>query len=71
MASIQWELLDLGKRQNIFELLILSDPYISESCIKIKINLIFLTIFCGTSKGLMKSFKAFIQPFETPQGSVK
>ena len=26
---------------------------------------------CGTSKGFMKAFKAFIKPFETPQKSVK
>ena len=35
--------------------LTLKDPLISESCIEIKI----------------KAFKAFIKPFEAPQGSVK
>ena len=38
---------------------------ISESCIKIKINLIFIIILCHTSKSFMKAFKAFMQPFET------
>ena len=30
-----------------------------------------LTLLCGASKGFMKAFKAFIEPFETPQRSVK
>ena len=37
------------------------------SCIKIKINL----NFCGALKGFMKTFKAFIEPFEARQRSVK
>ena len=42
-------------------------PYISESCIQIKI----FTLLCGASKGFMKTFKAFIKPFEAPQRIVK
>ena len=43
-----------------------------ESCIKIKINLIFIfTLLCVASKGFMKTLKAFIKRFETQQGSVK
>ena len=39
-------------------------------------NFIFFIVFIftllfGASKGFMKAFKAFIKPFETPQGSVK
>ena len=46
--------------------------YISESCIKIDINLIFIfTLLCGASKGFMKALTAFIKPFEAPQRSVK
>ena len=46
--------------------------YISESCIEIKIKLNFiLTLLCGSSKGFMKAFKAFLKPFEAPQRSVK
>ena len=45
--------------------------YISESCIEIKIKLIFFfTLLCGASKGFMKAFKAFKKPFEVPQISV-
>ena len=33
-----------------------------------KINLITL---CGDSKGFIKAFKAFIKPFEAPQGDAK
>ena len=58
----------------IFCNLILTLPalYISESCIKIKINLNFIfTLLCETSTGSMKAFKAFIKPFEAPQRSVK
>ena len=52
--------------------LTLPAPFISESCMKIKIYLIFIfTILCGASTGLMKAFKAFIKPFETPQRSMK
>ena len=29
------------------------------------------TFLCGSSKGFMKAFKAFIKPFETPQRNVK
>ena len=27
--------------------------------------------FCGTSKGIMMAFKAFIRPFDAPRRSVK
>ena len=37
-------------------------PCILESCSEIKINLIFFTLLCGTSKGFMKAFKAFSSP---------
>ena len=48
-------------------------PCISESCIKIKIKLIFFffTLLCGASKGFMMAFKAFIKSLEAPQRSVK
>ena len=47
-------------------------PCISESYIKIKINLIFiLALLFSASKGFMKAFKALIKSFETPQRSVK
>ena len=37
-----------------------------------KINLIFLfTLLSGASKGFMKTLKALIKPFGTPQRSVK
>ena len=42
--------------------LTLKDPFISESCIEIKIELNFY---------FHTSFKAFIKPFEAPQRSVK
>ena len=29
------------------------------------------TLLCNASKGFMKALKAFIKPFEAPQGSVK
>ena len=32
---------------------------------------VFFTLLCGASKGLMKTFKAFIKPFEALQGSMK
>ena len=39
--------------------LILPSPCISEICIKIKINLIFISKFlCSASKGFMKAFEA-------------
>ena len=49
---------------------------ISKSCIKIKINLMFIfTLVCDASKSsskrFMKACKAFIKPFEAPQRSVK
>ena len=50
-------------------ILILPTPYISESCIQIKINLNFyFTLLSGASEGYMK---AFIKPFEAPHRSVK
>ena len=54
-------------------LLILPEPGILESCIKIKINLnfVFTPLLWGPSKGFMKAFKAIIKPFEAPQRSVK
>ena len=59
----------------IFTLSFLTLPAlrISESCIQIKIGLIFFfTLLCGTLKGFMKAlFKAFINLFEAPQRSVK
>ena len=52
--------------------IILPTPFISESCIKIKINLNFIfTLLCGASKGFRKAFKAFIKPFEAPERSVQ
>ena len=37
-----------------------------------KLSWIFIFILlCGASKGFMKALKAFIKPFEAPQGSVK
>ena len=47
-------------------------PCVSESYLKIKINLNFyFALLCGASKGFMKASKAFIKPFERPQRSVK
>ena len=58
-------------RKNVIALT-LKDPFISESCIEIKIELNFIfTLLCGASKGFMKAFKAFIKPFEAPQRNVK
>ena len=48
-------------------------PCISESCIKIEINLnlyFHISLWCIT-KGFTKAFKAFIKPFEAPQRCVK
>ena len=46
--------------------------HFQKSCIKIKIDLIFIfTPPCGGSKGFIKAIKAFIKPFETPQRGVK
>ena len=51
--------------------LTLPTPCISQSYIKIKINLSFIfTLLCGASKGFMKASKAVIKPFEAPQRSV-
>ena len=37
-----------------------------------KLNKIFIfTLFCDASKGFLKTLKAFIKPFETPQRSVE
>ena len=37
-----------------------------------KLSSIFIfTLLCGALKGFMKALKAFIKPFEAPQGSVK
>ena len=38
---------------------------------KTKLKFLIFLLLCGASKGFMKAFKAFIKPFETPQGSVK
>ena len=46
----------------------LKDPFISESCIEIKIELNF---YFHTSLWCLKRFYAFIKPFEAPQRSVK
>ena len=35
------------------------------------LSLIFFTLFCGASKGLMNASKAFVKPFEAPQIRVK
>ena len=44
--------------------LTLKDPFISESCIEIKIELNFyFTLLCDASKGFMKAFKVFWYPF--------
>ena len=34
-----------------------------------KINLTFLALLCGVSKGFMKAFKAFIKPSQAPQSA--
>ena len=55
-----------------FGLLTLLFPFISESCIEIKIKLNFYfhtSLWC--LKGFMKALKAFIKPFEAPQRSMK
>ena len=47
-------------------------PFISESCIKTKINLIFIfTLLFGASKSFMKVSKAFIKAVEASQRIVK
>ena len=53
------------------QILILPTPCISESCIKMKINLHFNfhTLWC--LKRFYEAFKAFIKPFEAPQRIVK
>ena len=52
--------------------LTLPAPCISESCLKMKIDLkFFFTLLCGASRGFVKAFKAFIKPFEAQQSSVK
>ena len=51
------------------KILTLSAPCISESCIKIKINL--KCLYSHFSVVPQKTFKAFIKPFEAPQRSVK
>ena len=38
---------------------------------KKQINFLFSNFFVVPSKGFMKALKAFIQPFEAPQRSVK
>ena len=46
--------------------------WISESCIKMKINLNFyFTLLCGAWKGFLEGFKAFVKPFEVAQRNVK
>ena len=52
-------------------LTLLAEPCISESCIKIKTEIVIFTLLCGAAKGFMKAFRAFIKPFEAPQRSVK
>ena len=54
---------------NPLEPLTLKDPFISESCIEIKIELNFY--FHTSLLCLKRAFKAFIKPFEAPQRSVK
>ena len=34
-------------------------------------QIFIFTLLCGASKGFMKTFKAFIKPFEAPQISVE
>ena len=53
-----------------FKILTVKDPFISESCIEIKIELDF---YFHTSSWCLKSFHEglFIKPFEAPQRSVK
>ena len=36
------------------------DPCISESCIEVKIKLIFFSLACGATKGFIKAFKALM-----------
>ena len=61
----------LGRMLTVL-LLTLPVPYISESCIKIKVKLNFhFQILCRASKCFMKAFKTFIKPFEAPKRSVK
>ena len=41
---------------------------------KVNLNFYFhfiFTLLCGASKGYIKALKAFIKPFEAPQGSQK
>ena len=33
--------------------------------------MVIFTLPCGASKGLMKTFNAFIKPFEAPQRNVR
>ena len=55
-----------------FFVLTLNDLCISESCIEIKLSEIFIFIlFCGASKGFMKAFRAFKNPFEATQRSIE
>ena len=34
-------------------------------------EILIFTLLCGVSKGFMNTLKAFIKPFEAPEGSVK
>ena len=34
-------------------------------------EILIFTLLCGVSKGFMNALKAFIKPFEAPEGSVK
>ena len=58
--------------ERFFLILTLPASFISERFVKIKINLSFyFYTSCGVSKDFMKALKAFINPFEAPQRSVK
>ena len=59
---------DFPSKFFVFIVLALKDPFISESCIEIKIEVTF-SLWC--LKTFMKAFKAFIKPFESPHRSVK
>ena len=67
------KLLSLPNEVKYFAIFTLPVPFISKSCIEIKINLNFYFHHkeCGASEGFMKACKAFIKSLEAPQRSVK
>ena len=56
----------------LLHVLTLPVPYISESCIEIKMKLKFLfSHFFVLPQKVLRTFKTFIKPFEAPQRNVK